>query len=380
MRFYLSPRPLLGLSALLMMLACNRAPPPAVDATPPPVSVAAAIEREITLTDEFPGQIEALETVAIQARVNGYLQSIHFKPGTEIKRGDLLFVIDPRPFAARLVEVEATLANSHAQLALAKAELKRQTDMLETHATSEREFEAATAAVQSLEAGIRGNQASIASARLDLEYTRITAPIDGRVGKDEVTVGNLVQGDSGSPVLTTLVSVDPVYVSFEADEHAYLKYLSGTRSERLSVEVGLADETDFPHQATLDFVDNQLSTTSGTVRLRAVMMNPDRRFTPGLFARVRLHSATKSAPVVLVAERAIGTDQSKRFVLTVGVDKIANYREVRIGRQVGNLRVIESGLALGEVIVVSGLQRVRPGAPVTPELVPMDAGKALASP
>lgn len=380
MRFYLSPRPLLGLSALLMMLACNRAPPPAVDATPPPVSVAAAIEREITLTDEFPGQIEALETVAIQARVNGYLQSIHFKPGTEIKRGDLLFVIDPRPFAARLVKVEATLANSHAQLALAKAELKRQTDMLETHATSEREFEAATAAVQSLEAGIRGNQASIASARLDLEYTRITAPIDGRVGKDEVTVGNLVQGDSGSPVLTTLVSVDPVYVSFEADEHAYLKYLSGTRSERLSVEVGLADETDFPHQATLDFVDNQLSTTSGTVRLRAVMMNPDRRFTPGLFARVRLHSATKSAPVVLVAERAIGTDQSKRFVLTVGVDKIANYREVRIGRQVGNLRVIESGLALGEVIVVSGLQRVRPGAPVTPELVPMDAGKALASP
>jgi membrane fusion protein, multidrug efflux system len=190
----------------------------------------------------------------------------------------------------------------------------------------------------------------------------------------------LVQGDAAaSPVLTTMVSVDPVYVTFEADEQAYLKYISRTRGELLSVDVGLSDEVDFPHTASLDFVDNQLATGSGTVRMRAVLKNPERRFTPGLFARVRLHSALKTAPVVLVAERAIGTDQSKRFVLTVGDDRIANYREVKVGRQAGALRVIEKGLSVGEVIVVNGLQRVRPGTPVMPELVLMEADTATSA-
>lgn len=372
----------LGLILLVSVLpACDRSPPPAAPpAAPPPVSVAAAITREITVTDEFPGRIEAIGSVAIRARVSGYLQSIHFKPGAEVKRGALLFVIDPRPFAARLEEVEAALANTQAQLALAKTELKRQADMLATHATSQREFDAAKTAVEIFDATARANQASIATARLNLDYTRITAAIDGRVGKDEVTIGNLVQGDApDSPVLTTIVSVDPVYVTFEADEQAFLKYISRTRSEPLAVDVGLADETEFPHTATLEFVDNQVVLTSGTVRMRALLNNPDRRFTPGLFARVRLHSATKSAPMVLVAERGIGTDQNKRFVLTVGEDNIATYREVRLGRQVGALRVIESGLAEGEVIVVNGLQRVRPGTPVTPERVPMD-GDVTATP
>jgi len=374
-----APRASYGLILLIGFLAaCDRnAPPPAATAAPPPVSVAAAITREITVTDEFPGRIEAIDSVAIRSRVSGYLQSIHFKPGAEVKRGDLLFVIDPRPFAARLAEVEAALANTQAQLALAKSELRRQTDMLATHATSQRESDAAKTAVEILEASTRGNQASIATARLNLDYTRITAPIDGRVGKDEVTIGNLVQGDGpDSPLLTTMVSVDPVYVTFEADEQAFLKYIGRTRSEPLAVDVGLADEADFPHSAILDFVDNQVVLTSGTVRMRALLNNPERRFTPGLFARVRLHSATKSAPMVLVAERGIGTDQNKRFVLTVGEDNIAKYREVHLGRQVGALRVIESGLAQGEVIVVNGLQRVRPGTPVTPERVPMDGDLA----
>ncbi|MGH8598354.1 MAG: efflux RND transporter periplasmic adaptor subunit [Gammaproteobacteria bacterium] len=364
----------------LLLTACDPPPPPAaVEATPPPVSVAAAITRQITLTDEFAGRIEAIEQVAIRARVSGYLDSIHFTPGAEIKRGTLLFVIDPRPFAAKLAEAEAALANTEAQRQLAGIEHKRQTDMLKTHATSRREFDAAAAAVKTLAAAVRANQASIEAVRLNLGYTRITAPIDGRIGKEEVTVGNLIQGDGpDSPVLTTMVSVDPVYVTFEADEQAYLKYISGTRNAPLSVDVGLADEDGFPHAATLGFVDNQLSTTSGTVRMRAVLPNPDRRFTPGLFARVRLHSATKSAPVVLVSERAIGTDQNKRFVLTVGDDHLANYREVRLGRQVGDLRVIESGLKAGEVIVVNGLQRVRPGTPVTPQSVPME-GEATAA-
>jgi membrane fusion protein, multidrug efflux system len=367
-----APRAWWSISVLIALTACGptSSPPPAAPAAPP-VTVAAAIEREITFSDEFPGRFEALDAVEIRARVSGYLQSIHFKPGAEVKQGELLFVIDPRPFEARLAEAEAAIDNTQAQLALAKTELKRQADMLATHATSQREHDAAAAAVQSLEAAARGHAASIATAKLDLTYSRITAPINGRIGKDEVTVGNLVQGDA-SPVLTTLMSVDPIYVSFEADEQAYLKYISHARGAALKVDVGLADETGFPHAATLEFVDNQLAPASGTVRMRAVLPNPERRFTPGLFARVRLHAATKSAPVVLVAERAIGTDQSKRFVLTVGSDNVANYREVRIGRQVGALRVIESGLAKDEVIVINGLQRVRPGAPVTPELVPMD--------
>lgn len=329
------------------------------------------------MSDEFPGRIEAIESVAIRARVSGYLQSIHFKPGSEVKRGDLLFVVDPRPFAARAAEAAAALANTDAQLALARIERTRQARMLTDRATSQRESDSAVASVQILEAARSANLASIESARLDLEYTRVLAPIDGRVGKDEVTIGNLVQGDGpDSPVLTTIVSVDPVYVSFEADEQAYLKYISSGRDAPLLVEVALADEQGFPHEARLEFVDNQVATETGTVRMRAVLANPDRRFTPGLFARVRLHATRGTERAVMVVDRAIGTDQSKRFVLVVGEDNVANYREVRLGRQVGALRVITAGLEVGEVIVVNGLQRVRPGAPITPQQEPMEQAAA----
>ncbi len=370
-----NPRGLLVLAALSVLFsACNQAAPPAgASAGPPPVSVAAALEREVRMSDEFPGRIEALETVAIRARVNGYLQAIHFKPGSEVKRGALLFEIDPRPFLARLAEAEAAIANTDAQLALARIEQRRQARMLTERATSQRESDAAAAAVSVLEAARRANHASIESARLNLAYTRVLAPIDGRVGRDEVTIGNLVQGEGpNSPVLTTVVSVDPVYVAFEADEQAYLKYIANGREIPLMVEVGLADEIGFPHQARLEFVDNQLAAATGTVRMRAVLANSERRFTAGLFARVRLHASRNAERAVLVAEHAIGTDQSKRFVLVVGADKVANYREVYLGRQVGALRVIARGLKPREVIVVNGLQRVRPGTPVTPQTVPME--------
>lgn len=258
-----------------------------------------------------------------------------------------------------MAEAEAALsAATSAQLDLAKLEAKRQDQMLASHATSRREFDAATALVKSLEASRAANRATLANARLNLSFTRVIAPISGRAGKDEVTVGNLVQGENpDSPVLTTLVSVDPIYVSFEADERAFLKYIAPTRGQALPVGVGLIDESGFPHQAKLEFVDNNVDTASGTVRMRAVLANGDRRFTPGLFARVRLEAATGARRVVLVADRAIGTDQSKRFVLVVGDDKIAAYREVHIGRKVGNLRIVESGLEAGEMIVVNGLQR-----------------------
>ena len=372
------PRALLPFIVLGVLTACQPAsgPPPGPGAGPPPVSVAAAITREVTDSDDFSGRIEAIESVEIRARVNGYLTTVAFKPGSEVKRGDLLFEIDRRPFAARVAEAEAALANTRAHLDLARIETRRQAQMLKTHATSQREVDAAAAQLASLEAQARANQAAIESARLNLEYTRVTAPVDGRVGKDEVTVGNLVQGDApDSPVLTQLVSVDPIYVSFEADEHAYLKYIAGARGQSLSVQVALADEEGFPHAGRLQFVDNRIDSASGTVRMRAVLDNHDRRFTPGLFARVRLQSALGARQAVLVDERAIGTDQSRRFVLVVSADNKASYREVELGRKVGNLRVIASGLAADELIVVNGLQRVRPGAPVAPTTVPMEASE-----
>jgi multidrug efflux system membrane fusion protein len=345
------------------------APPPA-----PPVSVAAAVEKGVIESDEFPGRVEAIDSVDVRARINGYLQSVHFKPGAEVRKGDLLFQIDPRPFEAQVAAAESQVTATRSQLDLARIELKRNEEMWADRATSKREFDDAVTRVRTLESQLKANEAALVTARLNLGYTRVTAPISGRVGKAEITVGNLVQGEMPpSPVLTTVVSVNPVYVSFQADEGAYLKYIAGARKAALAVSVGLADEDGFPHAGTLEFVDNRIDPTSGTVRMRATVDNKSGRFTPGLFARVKLGDTAQPRTAVLVVDRAIGTDQSRRYVLVVDAENKAVYREVRIGRLVDGLRVIESGLKPGEVIVVNGLQRVRPGAPVTPQTVPMEA-------
>ena len=371
----------LAFAALLTLAACNKAPsqsgpPPG----PPPVSVAAAVEKEIVETDEFPGRIEAIDQVEVRARITGYIQSVNFKAGAEVKKGDLLFQIDPRPFEAAAAQAAATLASTRAQLDLARSVLARNEALLAERATSKREYDDSAAAVRSLDAQLRANQAALDTARLDLSYTRVTAPVAGRVGKAEITVGNLVQGSiPNSPVLTTVVSLNPIYVAFQPDEGAYLKYIGKSRSS-LPIEVGLADEPGFPHTGRLEFVDNRVDPQSGTVRMRAVLDNKDGRLTPGLFARVKLGDAARPRSAVLVADRAIGTDQSKRFVLVVNGENKAQYREVKIGRLVDGLRVIESGLKPGELIVVNGLQRVRPGAPITPEKVPMEAPVANGRP
>ena len=358
--------------AVVALAGCSEPKAQGAPPAPPAVSVAAAIEREVVSTDEFPGRIEAVESVAVRARVSGYLQSVHFKPGSKVRKGDLLFVIDPRPFQAELDRAEATLANTRAQIELSRLELSRQEQLLAERATSRREYDDAAAKVRQLQAQIKAHEASVDIARLNLAYTRVLSPIDGRVGKAEITVGNLVQGDGpNSPALTSVVSVDPVYAAFEAGEAAYLKYIAARNG--LSVAVGLADEEGFPHRGRIEFVDNRIDPQSGTVRMRAVLDNAEGRFTPGLFARVRLGDMDSPRKAVLVADRAIGTDQSRRFVLVVNGENKAEYREVRIGRLVDGLRVVESGLAAGEKIVVNGLQRVRPGAPVTPQPVQMAA-------
>jgi multidrug efflux system membrane fusion protein len=335
--------------------------------------VAAAVEREVVFMDEFPGRIEAVESVQVRARLSGYLKSVNFKPGAMVRKGDLLFVIDPRPFQAELARAEAALTNTRAQLDLARTELKRSELLLAEHATSRREHDDAVAKVRSLDAQIDAQQALVDIARLNLAYTRVTSPIDGRVGKAEITVGNLVQGEGpGSPTLTTVVSTNPVYAAFEADESAYLKYIRAARGG-LAVAVGLADEEGFPHAGRLEFVDNRVDPQSGTVRMRAILDNKDGRFAPGLFARIRVGDSAAPRKAVLIADRAVGTDQSKRFVLVVNGENKAQYREIQLGRLVDGLRVVEKGLEPGERIVVNGLQRVRPGASITPQPVAMAA-------
>jgi multidrug efflux system membrane fusion protein len=377
------PRPLpfgaaLALAASLALAACDARGPQAQPAAPPPppVSVAAALERDIVASEEFSGRIEAIEQVEVRARVTGYIESVNFRQGAEVKKGDVLFVIDPRPFQAEFARADATLANMRAQLDLARTQLARAEALLADHATSKREYDDVASRVRQLEAQARSAQAALDIARLDLSYTRVTAPISGRVSRHEVTAGNLVQGEGpNSPVLTTIVSSNPIYAAFEADESVYLKYATPARnaSAPLPVYVGLADEDGFPRKGTLQFVDNRVDVQSGTVRMRAVLDNQDGKLTPGLYARVRLSNGTQTHRAVLVTDRAIGTDQSKRFVLVVNGDGSAQYRQVKLGRIIDGMRVIEEGLQPGELIVVNGLQRVRPGQPITPQTVPMEA-------
>jgi membrane fusion protein, multidrug efflux system len=374
--------------AFLMLVALAGCGEPAAQSGapkggPPPVSVAAAVEKDIVDTDEFPGRIEAVEQVEVRARVTGYLQSVNFQAGAEVRKGDTLFLIDPRPFENEVARAEANLANMRAQLEVARTEFERSEKLLAERATSKREYDDAAARVRSLEAQLRANQAALETARLNLSYTRVTAPVSGRVGKAEITVGNLIQGESSnSPLLTTVVSLNPIYAAFEIDERAYLKYAAAARvrAAHLPVAVGLTDEEGFPHTGRLEFVDNRVDTRSGTARIRAVLDNRDGRLAPGLFARVKIGDSSRPRKAVLVSDRAIGTDQSKRFVLVVNGGGTAQYREVKPGRIVDGLRVVEEGLKPGELVVVNGLQRVRPNTPVTPQTVPMEADRQAPAP
>lgn len=341
----------------------------------PPVSAAIVIEKPVAETQEFSGRLEAVELVEIRPRVSGYITAVDFKPGAEVKKGDLLFVIDPRPYQAEAERAGAAAGAARARADLARLELQRAERLLDDKAIAQREFDEKAAARKELEANARAAQAEYEAARLNLAYTRITAPIDGRVSKAEITLGNLVDA---SAVLTTVVSLDRIYASFDGDEQTYLRV--GARSQRgqgAVVKVGLANDEGFPHQGKLEFVDNQLDPATGSVRMRAVLANPDRALAPGLFARVQVGSGVAENSIV-INDRAVGTDQNRKFVVVVGKDGKAEYRPVTLGPVVDGMRLVRSGLKAGEKIVVGGLQRVRPGAPVTVRIVPMDADAAAA--
>jgi len=344
-----------------------------------PVSVAAVIARAVQQEREFSGQIEAIERAQLRPRVSGYIDSVRFKPGSLVRKGDVLFVIDPRPYQADVARLEAAAASARVKAEQANSELQRAKRLLADNAIAQREHDERAATARQLDAAARADTAALQTARLNLEWTSIRAPFDGRVGKAEVTTGNLVDG---STVLTTLVSASPVYVSFNGDEATYLQLGKLARSNpgALKIRVGLANEQAFPHEGRLEFVDNQIDPQAGSVRLRAVIDNKDGLFTPGLFAKVQLATGSSDgAPSTLVLERAIGTDQNRKFVFVVGANKQAEYRPVQLGTTVGPLRVVTAGLKAGEQVIVDGLQRVRPGAPLAPEVVPMEPVASAAS-
>lgn len=352
--------------------------PKAAAAAPagPPVSAAIVVEKPVAETQEFSGRLEAVEIVEIRPRVSGYITSVNFKPGAEVKKGDVLFVIDPRPYQAEADRAGAAAAAARAKADLARLELQRAERLLADKAIAQREFDERASVQKELDAGARAAGAQSEAARLNLSYTRITAPIDGRVSKAEITLGNLVDG---SAVLTSVVSLDRIYASFDGDEETYLRV--GSRAQRgnpATVKVGLTGEEGFPHEGKLEFVDNRLDADTGSVRMRATLANPDRTLVPGLFARVQVGNGVANKAVV-INDRAVGTDQSRKYVVVVGADSKAEYRPVTLGPVVDGLRVVRSGLKPGEKIVVNGLQRVRPGAPVTAQIVPMDVPATAAA-
>jgi multidrug efflux system membrane fusion protein len=344
------------------------APPQATEG--PPVSAATVLEKAVAETQEFSGRLEAIDVVQIRPRVSGFITAVNFKPGAEVKKGDVLFEIDSRPFQAEADRAEAASSAARAKADLARLELARAERLLTDHAIAQREYDERAAGQKELEAGARAARAQAEAAKLNLSYTRVIAPINGRVSKAEITLGNLVDP---SAVLSSIVSQDRIYASFDGDESTYLRVAKRARGGApIAVRVGLADEDGFPHEGKLEFVDNQLDTRSGSVRLRAVFANADRSMAPGLFARVQIGGGDLRKEL-LISDRAVGTDQSHKFVFVVDADGKAERREVSLGPVVDGLRVVRDGLKPGEKIVVNGLQRVKPGAPVMAQSVPMVA-------
>jgi multidrug efflux system membrane fusion protein len=341
----------------------------------PPVTASAVVERSVDETQEFSGRLEAVDRVDIRARVGGFITSVNFKPGSLVHKGDVLFVIDTRPFQAEANRAEAAAVSSRAKADLAKIELARSQKLVADKAIAQREVDSASSSLKQLDADARAAQASAETARLNLAYAQVTAPISGRVSKAEITPGNLVDPTA---ILTSVVSTKNIYASFDGDEATYVRVAKQAQSGKpVTVNVGLVGEEGFPHQGKLEFVDNQLDTRTGSVRMRATFDNADGTMAPGLFARVQV-SGGSAQNALLVADRAIGTDQSRKYVVVVDPKGVAEYRPVTLGPIVDGLRVVRTGLKPGEKVVVDGLQRVRPGSPITPQTVPMSASNAPA--
>ena len=352
-----------------------------------PVAVATVEQVEIATWEEFSGRLEAVDRVEVRSRVAGAVQAAHFSEGALVRRGDLLFTIDPAPYAAEADRAQAQATAARTRLAHARTEAERARRLWEERAIAQRELDLRVNAELEADANLRAAEAALQAARLSLSYTEVRAPVSGRVGRVEVTPGNLVPAGPGAPVLTSLVSVNPIYASFDADENVVaqaLRELQGAgdaraKLERIPVEIGAAALGEAPLRGRLQLVDNQVNAKSGTVRVRAVFENPGGVLMPGQFVNVRMGRA-QTKPAVLVNERAVGTDQSKKYVMVVDADNKAAYREVSLGASAQGLRVVTAGLQPGERVVVNGLQRIRPGALVLPQPMKMAQSTSRVSP
>ncbi|QNB13855.1 efflux RND transporter periplasmic adaptor subunit [Paraburkholderia tropica] len=348
---------------------------PAVAAEAPPapeVDVAAVAQRTITDWQSYSGRLAAVEKVDIRPQVSGTIVSVNFRDGALVKKGDTLFVIDPRPYQAAVDQAAAQLAAAQARTGYAQSDWERAQRLIGDNAIAKRDYDEKQNAAREASANLKAAQAGLEAAQINLGYTRIVAPVAGRVSRAEITVGNVVSAGASAAPLTTLVSVSPIYAEFDADEQTYLDYISRMKDgSKVPVELGLANETGYSRSGTIESVDNRLDTSSGTIRVRARFDNADGALVPGLYARIKV-SGSAPHPALLVDEAAIGTDQDKKYVYVVdGAGKVA-YRTVQIAGQQGNLRVIVDGLKAGEHVVVNGTQRVRPGEAVRSHMVPMN--------
>jgi len=389
-----SPRRQRNLAAIILALAAGggavyasksdtpETPPAATVEAAIPVSVQTVEERHVQLWQEFSGRLEAVDEVDIRSRVSGTIRAVHFKEGSLVKAGDLLITIDPDPYAAEVDRASAQVVAARARMAYSTSEAERAQRLWKVKAVAERELDERVNAKREADAQLRAAQAALKTAKLNLDYTQVRAPVSGRVGRIEITVGNLVAAGPGAPVLTRLVSVSPIYARFDANEAAIAQVLRSRQSAD-----GVAGLKDIPVQMStlttgdkaltghLQLVDNRVDAASGTVQMRAVFDNPDGLLLPGQFARVKLGSE-QPAEAVLISERAVGTDQDKKFVLIVDGEDRTRYREVQLGNAVDGERIVLSGLSAGERIVVSGLQRVRQGSLVAPQPVQTPAPTA----
>jgi len=358
---------ILGIS----LVACRepqQAPPT------PQVTVAPAIGRDVAEATEFTGHFESTNAVDVRPRVGGFVDRVGFVEGAMVRQGDPLFTIDARPYEAEVARAEAALEQARTRKQLADSELERAQRLVSTQAISREELDSRVSGRAEGDAAIHAAEAALKLARLNLEWTVVRAPISGRVGRAEVTAGNVVQAGAPSPtLLTTIVALDPIYVYFDSDEQAYLKQMRLTGTPTTPVQIGLVNETGFPHEGKLDFVDNRVDQAAGTVRVRAVLPNPGHQFAPGLFARVRLASNERHA-ATLIQDQAVGTDQDRKFVLVLKADSTVEYRPITLGPIVDGLRAVRTGLAPGEQVVINGLMRVRPGMKVVAKASSMIAG------
>ena len=371
---------LLTAFTLLALISCGKhddsASKPAA-AQAPNVKIGQPLAQTVIEWDEYTGRIEAVNSVDVRARVNGYLEKVNFKAGDKVTKGDLLFLIDPKPYTAQLNYAEAELERAKSRHELAKNDLARAERLFRAKAISEEEHDSRSKGLRETVAAVQSAEANVYSAKLNLEFTKVRSPIDGRIGRELITAGNVVNGSGAdATLLTFIVSTNPVYVYVDADERSVLKYRRQAKKgshgnlgdEKTPAQLAVADELDFPHQGHLDYIAPREDSTTGTLSLRGVFNNPDELLSPGFFARVRVRGSAPY-PAILIPDRAIGTDQAQRFVWVVNNDNQVEYRKVELGAHIGQSRVIAQGLKPEEWIVIEGIQKIRPGIKVIPERI-----------